>query len=231
MLSPSRTRTVAYVRVSTDKQADKGVSLDAQRAKIEAYAALYDLDIVEVVVDAGASAKSLDRPGLTRALEMLRKGTADALLVVKLDRLTRSVRDLGELVERYFGSAKAALLSVSEQVDTRTASGRMVLNIMATISQWERETIGERTSTAMRFKAAQGEYIGGDAPYGYRIADDGVRLVPVDDEQVVLNEARRLRAAGMSLRGVARALDARGLRSRAFRAFSPAQIRRMVASA
>lgn len=100
MGNETRTRTIAYVRVSTDKQAEKGVSLEAQRAKLAAYADLYDLDVVEVVVDAGVSAKTLQRPGLTRALDMLRKGAADALLVVKLDRLTRSVRDLGELVER-----------------------------------------------------------------------------------------------------------------------------------
>src|SRR3984957_13579040 len=109
----SRTRTVAYLRVSTDKQADRGVSLDAQRAKVAAYAELYELDLVEVIVDAGASAKTLDRPGLTRALAMLRTGKAEALLVVKLDRLTRSVRDLGDLVAGPFAPGRAALLSVS----------------------------------------------------------------------------------------------------------------------
>jgi DNA invertase Pin-like site-specific DNA recombinase len=160
----SRTRTVAYLRVSTDKQADRGVSLDAQRAKVAAYAELYDLELVEVVVDAGASAKTLDRPGLARALGMLRKGgEAEALLVVKLDRLTRSVRDLCELVERHFAPGKAALLSVGEQIDTRSAAGRLVLNVLASVSQWEREAIGERTAAAMQHKAACGEFTGGEA--------------------------------------------------------------------
>jgi len=86
----SKTRAVAYLRVSTEKQVDKGVSLDAQRAKVEAYAQLYELDLVEVVVDAGVSAKTLDRPGLGKALGMLKAKQAEALLVVKLDRLTRS---------------------------------------------------------------------------------------------------------------------------------------------
>ncbi|HXX68094.1 MAG TPA: recombinase family protein [Polyangiaceae bacterium] len=225
----SRTRTVAYLRVSTDKQADRGVSLDAQRAKVAAYAELYDLELVDVIVDAGASAKTLDRPGLTRALGMLRKGDAEALLVVKLDRLTRSVRDLGELVERHFAPGKAALLSVGEQIDTRSAAGRLVLNVLASVSQWEREAIGERTSAAMQHKAACGEFTGGEVPFGWRVADDG-RLEPAEAEQHVIAEARRLRGAGLSLRAVARELDAAGMRSRTGRAFAPAQVARMLSA-
>ncbi len=224
----SRTRTVAYIRVSTEKQADRGVSLEAQRAKVAAYAELYDLEVVEVVVDAGVSAKSLDRPGLSRALEMLRKREAEALLVVKLDRLTRSVRDLGELVEKYFANGRSALLSVGEQVDTRTAAGRMILNIMATISQWERETIGERTSAAMQHKAACGEYIGGEAPYGFQVLEG--RLVELEAEQSVIRAARALRGAGLSLRAIAAELDGQGLRARTGKSFAATQISRMVAA-
>jgi DNA invertase Pin-like site-specific DNA recombinase len=140
---------------------------------------------------------------------------------------SRSVRDLGQLVEKFFASGKTALLSVSEQVDTRTASGRMVLNIMATISQWERECIGERTAAAMQHKAAVGEYIGGDPPFGWRVGADGRRLEPVTHEQMVIAEARRLRGEGLSLRAIARELDVRGHRSRVGRRFSSVQIRRM----
>jgi DNA invertase Pin-like site-specific DNA recombinase len=117
-----------------------------------------------MVVDAGESAKTLDRPGLQRALGTLKRGEADALLVVKLDRLTRSVVDLGSLVERYFAPGKAALLSVGEQIDTRSAAGRLVLNVLASVSQWEREAIAERTATAMQHKARQGEYAGRSRP-------------------------------------------------------------------
>ena len=150
------TKTIAYLRVSTDKQADKGISLEAQEEKARAYASLYDLDLIEVIIDAGESAKTLDRPGLQRTLNMLKTGKADALLVVKLDRLTRSVVDLGKLIETYFAPGKAALMSVSEQIDTRSAAGRLVLNILASVSQWERETIGERTRDAMQHKQANG---------------------------------------------------------------------------
>src|SRR5437763_1016789 len=110
-------------------------------------------------------------------------GAAEALLVVKLDRLTRSVVDLGSLVERYFAPGKAALLSVGEQIDTRSAAGRLVLNVLASVSQWEREAIGERTATAMQHKARQGEYTGGQAPYGRRVASDGSQLEPHPDEE------------------------------------------------
>ena len=223
------TKTIAYLRVSTDKQADRGISLDVQRVKALAYAELYDLELVEIIVDAGESAKTLDRPGLQKALGMLRDGTAQALLVVKLDRLTRSVAQLGELLDEYFKEGAAALLSVGEQIDTRSAAGRLVLNILASVSQWEREAIGERTAVAMQLKASRGEYTGGEPPFGYRVAADGERIEPDAAEQAAIAIAKTLHAKRVSLRGVARALEARGIRSRTGRTFAPVQIRRMVA--
>ncbi len=224
-----QTKTVAYLRVSTDKQADKGVSLEAQRAKVQSYAQLYDLELVEIVVDAGASAKTLDRPELQRALKMLKAGQSEALLVVKLDRLTRSVVHLGELVERYFAAGKWALLSVGEQIDTRSAAGRLVLNVLASVSQWEREAVGERTSAAMQYKASVGEYTGGRIPFGYRLADDGEHLEPDPIEQSVASTAKQLRAAGLSLQAVSRQLSAQGFKSRMGKPFAAIQIARMVA--
>ena len=222
------TKTIAYLRVSTDKQADKGVSLEAQQDKARAYAGLYDLELVEVIVDAGESAKTLDRPGLQRALSMLKTGQAEALLVVKLDRLTRSVVDLGKLIETYFAPGKAALMSVSEQIDTRSAAGRLVLNILASVSQWERETIGERTSVAMKHKQAKGEYIGGFVPYGFSMAD-GV-LVEDTFEQDVIRQAKEIQASGLSLRKVSAELNRRGFNARNGQAFQPGQIQRMLAA-
>jgi DNA invertase Pin-like site-specific DNA recombinase len=222
----TKTRAIAYVRVSTDKQADHGISLEAQEAKIRAYASLYDLDLVDVVVDAGASAKTLDRPGLSRVLSAVKRGEVEAVIVVKLDRLTRSVADLGTLVDRYF--QRCGLLSVSEQIDTRTAGGRLVLNVLASVAQWEREAIGERTSAAMKHKAAKGERVGA-VPYGFCLAADGVALVEVEAEQAVIGEARALRTAGLSLRAVSAELCRRGFLARAGRIFNAEQVRRMVA--
>jgi site-specific DNA recombinase len=224
----ARPCVVAYVRVSTDKQVEHGLSLEAQQAKLLAYAALYELDLVAVEVDAGVSAKTLQRPALQQALGALKAGKAEALLVVKLDRLTRSVRDLGLLVETYFLAGKWSLLSVSEQIDTRTAAGRMVLNILAAVSQWEREAIGERTAEAMAYKRQQREYTGGEPPYGWQLAADGVHLDPHTAEQAIVREALELKAAGLSLRKIGARLAARGLLPRQGRAWNPKTVRDLI---
>ncbi len=150
-------RAIGYVRVSTEEQSANGVSLDAQKAKLEAYAALYDIELIGIEVDAGLSAKTLDRAGLQSALAKLDAGVADALIVVKLDRLTRRVADLDTLIERYFGSP-FTLMSVSEQIDSSSAAGRLVLNVLTSVAQWERETTSERTKTALQHKKAQGQH-------------------------------------------------------------------------
>jgi site-specific DNA recombinase len=227
----ARPRVVAYVRVSTEKQAEQGLSLDAQQAKLAAYATLYELDLVVTEIDAGVSAKTLQRPALQRALGALKAGRAEALLVVKLDRLTRSVRDLGMLVETYFLAGKWSLMSVSEQIDTRTAAGRMVLNILAAVSQWERETIGERTAEAMAYKRQQREYTGGEPPYGWRLAADGIHLDPHRAEQAIIGEALALKAAGLSLRKIGARLAARGLLPRQGRSWNPKTVRDLLQAA
>ena len=156
-------RVIAYVRVSTEKQADGGHSLEAQRAKVGAWCALHDAELVAVCEDAGLSGSSLDRPALAAALAELEAGRADALLVVKLDRLTRSTRDLGALLDLATAGGWA-LLSVAESLDTSTAAGRLVVSVLGAVAQWEREAIGERTAAAKASMKARGLYIGGDAP-------------------------------------------------------------------
>jgi DNA invertase Pin-like site-specific DNA recombinase len=218
------TKTIAYIRVSTDKQADKGHSLEAQQEKIEAYAKLYDLELIDTVVEA-ESAKNLNREGLRGALELLKTGKAEALIVVKLDRLTRSVADLGHLVETYFN--KAALLSVSEQIDTRSASGRLVLNVLASVSQWEREAIGERTSAAMQSMKANNLYTGGQTPYGKML--QGGELVNNPSEQAIIKEAKALKAQGYSLRQIATVFSEQGYKTRKDTNISHTLVARMAA--
>lgn len=219
------TRVIAYCRVSTDEQASSGVSLQAQEAKLRAYALAMDLELVRVESDAGVSAKTLDRPALQRALASLSADEADALVVVKLDRLTRSVRDLADLLEQYF-SADHGLISLGESVDTRTAAGRLVLNVMTSVAQWEREAIGERTSNALQHMKSQGKRIGA-VPYGWTLAADAKSLTKDEFEQTVIARARELRATGASLRAVANILASQGMNTRNGRTFDPQQIARI----
>lgn len=218
------TKVVGYVRVSTEEQS---ISVEAQKAKLEAYASLYDLNLVETIVDCGISGKTLDRPGIQKALGMLTTGNADGLLIVKLDRLTRNVSDLGYLLSNYF--EKNALMSVSEQFDTRTAAGRLVLNVMASVSQWERETIAERTKTALQFKKSQGQRVG-QVPYGYSLATDGVTLEKNESEQQVIAVIHELRGAGLSIRAIVNELNKRGITSRKGTALQFEQVRRIIAA-
>lgn len=224
------TRVVAYCRVSTDKQADAGVSLEDQQAKVRAFCQLHDLVLVKVLVDAGVSAKDLNRPSLNETLAMLTNGQADALLVTKLDRLTRSVSDLGTLVENYFASGSKALISVSENIDTRSAAGRLVLNVLGSVSQWEREAIGERTSSAMRHMSESNLYTGGRCKFGFSVGEGG-RLVANDDEQRTIETIRSLRSQGLTFRSVAAELTKQGVVSRTGKPFTLAALHKMAASA
>jgi site-specific DNA recombinase len=146
--------------------------------------------------------------------------------VAKLDRLTRSVKDLCNLLE-LFEKRKVALISVAESLDTGSAGGRLVITIMAAVSQWEREAIGERTRDALRHKRNQGQRVG-NIPFGSRLAADGQRLEPDATEQSALQEIRRLRSAGKSLRGIAAALNSRAYRTRRGTAWRLESVARIV---
>ena len=218
---------VGYVRVSTEGQVVDGVSLDAQRAKIEAWCALNDYDLAAVHVDAGISGKSaLNRPGLQAAQADCRSGSA--LVVYSLSRLSRSTKDTIEISDKLAKSG-ADLVSLSEKIDTTSAAGKMIFRLLAVMAEFERDQISERTSAALQFKKSRGEKTGGLVPFGHDLADDGVRLLDNDAEQAVIAEARQLKAGGLSLRKIAAELQRRGFVSRAGTMFQPAQVQRMLA--
>jgi DNA invertase Pin-like site-specific DNA recombinase len=201
-------KALGYVRVSTDKQ---GISLEAQAEKIKAMALVQGTELIDTIVES-ESAKSLNRPGMAKLLAAVDKGKVQAIIVAKLDRLTRSVKDLCELLER-FERRGVALISVAESLDTGSAAGRLVLNIMAAVSQWEREAIGERTRDALRHKRTNGERVG-NIQFGYRLCADRRHVEPDPGEQAVLTEIQKLRQGGQTLRGIAAALNHRALRTR-----------------
>src|SRR5260370_26245920 len=177
----SSMKTIGYVRVSTDKQADRGVWLEGQAEKIRDMAVVHHAELSDIIVDGGDSAKSLTRPGMARLLSLVDAGEVKAVIIAKLDRLTRSVKDLCTLLER-FERRGVALVSVAESLDTGSAAGRLVLNIMTAVSQWEREAIGERTRDAMNHKRTNGERVG-NIQFGYRLAPDGLHAEPDATEQ------------------------------------------------
>jgi site-specific DNA recombinase len=202
--------TLGYCRVSTDDQAQHGVSIDAQESKIVAYCTAMEFPEPENIRDAGASAKSLQRPGMTALLERIRRGEVERIIVTKLDRLTRSVRDLADLVD-LCAKHDVALVSIGETIDTGTAAGRMVVNMLGTVAQWEREVIAERTSSALAHKRQNGEAYG-PTPYGF--SREGNRFVSHPSEQKILCSIRDMRARGISFNRIAASLNADGLRTR-----------------
>ncbi len=204
--------TIGYVRVSTDRQAEQGVSLEAQEAKIRAMATVQGSELLDVIVDGGESAKSMNRPGLQKLMGLVNSGKVQAVIVAKLDRLTRSVKDLCGLLE-LFEKRKVALISVAEALDTGSAAGRLVITIMGAVSQREREAIGERTRDALQHKRNSGERVG-NIEFGYRLSPDGRHLEPDPAEQAALVEIRSLRRQGHTLRGIAVALNRRGHHTR-----------------
>ncbi len=175
----------------------------------------------------GESAKNLNRPGMERLLALVNGGKVQTVIIAKLDRLTRSVKDLAELLER-FQRRGVSLVSVAESLDTGSAAGRLVINIMTAVSQWEREAIGERTRDAMSNKRSNGERVGNIA-YGFvRLGANGQHLEPDPQEQAVLIAIRDLRAKCYTLRGIAAELNDRGLRTRRASAWRLEHIARIV---
>jgi DNA invertase Pin-like site-specific DNA recombinase len=222
-------KAIGYVRVSTDRQAEQGVSLEAQGAKVRAMATVQGAEFLEVIVDGGESAKNLNRPGLQRLLALVDSDKVEGVIIAKLDRLTRSVKDLCGLLER-FEKRGVALISVAESLDTASAAGRLVITIMAAVSQWEREAIGERTRDALRHKRTSGERVG-NIRFGFRLSPDGRHVEPDPEEQGVLTEIRHLRQSGHTMRGIAAALNRKALRTRRGSAWRLEHVARIIKQA
>ena len=152
-------RAVRYHRVSTTEQAESGAGMDAQREATSIVCKHNSWNVVSVFEDNGASGKTIHRPGLSAALEQLASRQADVLVVAKLDRLSRSVLDFTSMM--YRAEKEGWHLAIHDiRLDTSSVNGRMVLNIMATLAQWEREIIAQRTREALQAKKASGVKLG-----------------------------------------------------------------------
>jgi len=205
-------RVLAYVRVSTSEQADSRAGIEAQRAAILAEAKRRGWEQVEVIEDAGFSARSVNRPGLTLALDRLKRGEASVLVVAKMDRLSRSLLDFAGIMQRAQREGWA-LVALDSPADLTTPSGEAMAGVMAVFAQLERRLIGERTRAALAQRREAGMRLGRP------------RLIPPEVEA----RARELRAQGLSVRKVGAQLVAEGFQPPSGGAWNPATLQRVFA--
>ncbi len=193
-----------------------------QRSKIEAYCALEDMQLMEIIADEGLSGCTIKgRPGVQKALEMVRDRRVDAVVIYKLDRLARNTveaLDMARLLDR----KGVALHSITEKLDTQSAIGRFFFTLMASLAEMERELIGERIRAAMQRKREKGESCSGNAPYGFHICDG--MLVSDEQERAVIERILHLRREGRTVHQIADSLDRHGIRNRQGRPFGKSQV-------
>lgn len=207
-------RVAGYVRVSTGRQVDEGYSLDAQTERIHSHAGNR---LIKVYADAGISGRRDDRPELAAALADAEAGKFDVLVIPKLDRLGRSVRQLQENFDR-LDRAGVQLVSLTESIDTSTATGRLLRNILSALAEFEGDNIGDRVRSVNQERVRAGRHNGGPRPYGYLYPrnDDGnvikdAVIEPVDDEAVVMRRIYEQYVAGTPQLEIARRLSADGI--------------------
>lgn len=204
-------KAVGYIRVSTEEQAKEGVSLDNQRKRIEAFCVAKEWTLGRIYADEGISGGSLKREGVQELIQDCSRAMFDVVVIYKLDRLTRSVKDLGYLIEM-FDKSNVAFSSVSDNFDTTTANGKLVLNILGSVAQWERDIISERTRDALAHKRSELQ-IYSPLPLGFEAGEDG-RLIENEKELAIVKRIRALRSQGLSYQKIANRLNAAGLKTK-----------------
>lgn len=169
-----------YLRVSTEEQAEQGISIPAQKNRILSYFAAQGWELYDFYIDDGFSGKDLNRPNIQRLINDAKKQKFKAIVVIKLDRLSRRQKDVLYLLEDVFDANHIGFKSVLEPFDTTTPFGKAAIGMMAVFAQLERETIIERVKDAKRESAKQGRFMGGRAPYGYKHIP-GSKTVEIND--------------------------------------------------
>ena len=185
-----------YARVSTDEQAREGYSIAAQLHTLNAWAVVKGATSVTEYVDEGFSAKNMRRPNVQRLLADCMAGRIDMVIVWKLDRLSRNLRDLLVTIEDIFNPNHVELVSATEQIDSATPSGRLMLNILGSMSQNERENTSQRVIATMNDLARQARHLGGKPLYGYSVTPDGFYLVDPKEADAV-RKAFDMKLAGV----------------------------------
>jgi site-specific DNA recombinase len=219
---------VIYCRVSTDEQAQHGVSLDMQLTRNMEYCQSHGIEVLEVITDAGISARDIaSRSGMTRLMAMVEKRQIGHVIALKLDRLCRNTGEMLD-VAATMGKRGVELHFVSEHgiVRTESADDEFMLILKSGLATRERKVIAERTRQAMQRRRERLEYNGGLARFGY-VNVDG-KLIPAIREQVVIRRIQELRTAGFSIRRIVRCLEEDGYVSRADRPYGKTQVERII---
>ncbi|MGO9121109.1 MAG: recombinase family protein [Desulfomonilaceae bacterium] len=219
-------KAVGYVRVSTTEQAVEGISIDMQRAKIRAYAALEDFDLIEIVGDEGISGCTIKgRPGIQKIIEMVEKRRVEAVVVFKLDRLARNTIEALELSQLMHRKG-VALHSITEKLDTRSAIGKFFFTLMASLAEMERGLISERIKAALAHKRQKNQPLSNNPPYGTRVVNN--LLVPDPEEWAVIRRILKLHSNGFTAYRITRMLTDAGILNRRGKAFDKSQIRNII---
>lgn len=217
-------RVAIYTRVSTEDQAKEGFSLGAQLERLRAYCQAREWTIAAEYVDDGHSGRSTHRPAYQRM--MTERDRWDTLLVAKMDRIHRNSKNFMAMMEELASGSKE-FASMTESLDTSTAMGRFVMDIIQRIAQLESEQIGERVYVGMRQKAKDGKgAMGSPSPFGYRYRDG--RLELAETEVPVVRRIFEAYIGGCSLPRLVQELSQDGLRTRAGAAWSPSTLSRML---
>lgn len=214
-------KVILYARFSPRPRPEDCDSITAQLSRCRAFAEMHGYEILGEYTDAGVSGKTSVRPGLEQAMNAACKSGA-ILVVYSLSRLARSTLDSIRLLEQ-LQKAGADLASLKEQFDSSTPVGKLVFRILASINEFERDQIAERTSDAMQSYQASGRRVSSNVPYGFELDPESephrrsgipVGIRENEAEQRVIQSIRRLRESGQTLRGIARRLNSSGVPAR-----------------
>lgn len=220
--------TGIYMRVSTEDQAKDGFSIHAQREKLTKYAEANDWNIFDYYVDDGISGKDLDgRPEVTRLLKDVEEGKINNVLIYKLDRLTRSVRDLIYIIE-LFEKHNCTFNSQTEKIDTSNAVGRMFVKIIGIFAEFERENLAERVSFGYEQKTREGNYTNCNGVYGYDYIVGEKKLVVNEIERELVNRIFDLYIDGKSYFKIARQFNEEDVPTKRGGHWSPATIKSII---
>jgi len=221
-------RAGAYIRVSTTEQAETGTSLTMQRNQILAQIAAKGWTLHDIYEDAGHSGGSLNRPALQRLLADINTDTIQAVVIYKLDRLSRKQRDTLYLLEDVFLTKDVALVSITESLDTSTPTGRAMIGMLSLFAQLERDTITERLSGGRRQIAQRGRYAGGGVPIGYTTVRGAKALTIDETKAAAVQLVFKLSAKHLKLQEIADQLNNAGYTTKNGAKFTPTQVWRII---